>query len=149
MDGNHRVQPIAFYLPPVENYAYWALFLGMIRQAGIDPDSLHDLVVISDQGYGLVAAVKAVLGSCEHTPCAVHRERHFQEEWKKAHGELSEDDIGAIEVLNTMVSYFRKAYLAIREEDCIRWLQRAADLEASYSDQHGYNKVRIEHQNDE
>ena len=114
----------------------------MMKLAGVTQEAAWDLVVISDQDKGLEEAVKAIFPWSEHTPCSVHRERHFQDEWKKAHGALSQDDEEAVRVLNRMVGFYRMATIATTKEECEKWLNEATSLEFFFSLQKGCRWVR-------
>jgi len=141
MDGNHCVQPISFYITKGEFTSYWTIFLTKLKLAGITQLSAPDLVIYSDQGRGLGKAIEKVFGWCEHTLCAVHRERHFQEEWKKAHGDLSIENIAGIEAFNSIIKYYRNARISGTWDECLRWLNLAATTEVAYCSQHPCRKV--------
>lgn len=141
LDGNHHIQPVGFYVCESERESYWKTFLQMIHMAGLTQETSSELVVISDQDKGIEEAVSDVFSWCEHTPCGVHRERHFQKEWQVAHGKLSKNDIVAAGVLNKMVSLYREAVKATTKEECEMLLNEAEKLEFEYSLQHDCDPV--------
>jgi len=142
LDGNHSIQPIGFYIAKKEDYVHWVIFMNRLRRAGINHQAVPDLVINSDQGPALLSAMGAVFTECEHMPCAVHRERHFQKEWNKAHGDMGIDNIQAIEVFNAMVGYYRKACRATTWNEFLKWMEFAQKLENDYSSMHGCRKVK-------
>lgn len=141
LDGNHSIQPVGFYICQSERESYWKTFLQMIYMAGVTQETAAELVVISDQDKGLDEAVAAVFPWCEHTPCAVHRERHFHDKWQNTHGKVKRDDFDTADVINRMVSFYHKAIIATTKEECERWLNEAEKVEYNYSLQHYYNPV--------
>ena len=141
LDGNHHIQPVGFYICPSERKSYWTVFLHMIKLAGVTQERAPDLVVFSDQDKGLEEAVGTVFPWCEHTPCAVHRERHFQEVWHDAHGKLTIDKVDALRALNQMVICYRKACISVTREECEEWLNKAGMLERNYTAKHSPERV--------
>lgn len=144
MDGNHHIQPVGFELCSGESGSNWCLFLNMLKEAGITEEGVPDLVIVSDQGKGLLAAVHDVFPFCEHVPCVTHLERHFQDRWGKAHGVMYEDNTEVINIFNRMVEYYRRACLAVTGEECGAWMLKARSLEIDYSSFHPVKEVHVD-----
>ena len=132
LDGNHHVQPLGFRLCKSESYVSWALFLGMLQEAGITEKKVRDLAVYSDRNPGLLKALDECFPTCEHVPCVVHMERNIQSYWEKQYGELSEENEEGLLAINTFMDYLHSACLSVKKEECDKWLDKMKRLEESY-----------------